>query len=34
LITWLVVGAAGAYAVAQIDFEHEEHRHKDQQEDR
>ena len=29
LITWLVVGAAGAYAVGQIDFEHEEHRHKD-----
>ena len=32
LITWLVVGAAGAYAVSQIDFEHEEHRHKDRQE--
>ena len=29
LITWLVVGVAGAYAVGQIDFEHEEHRHKD-----
>ena len=29
LITWLVVGAAGAFAVSQIDFEHEESRHKD-----
>ena len=34
LITWLVVGAAGAYAVGQIDFEHEEHGHKDRQEGR
>jgi len=34
LITWLVVGVAGAYAVGQIDLEHEEHSHKDRQEDR
>jgi len=34
LITWLVVGAAGAYAVSQIDFEHEDHGHKDRPEDR
>ena len=34
LITWLVVGAAGAYAVSQIDFEHEEHDHKARPEDR
>jgi beta-lactamase regulating signal transducer with metallopeptidase domain len=34
LITWLVVGVAGVYAVGQIDFEHEEQSHKDRQEDR
>jgi beta-lactamase regulating signal transducer with metallopeptidase domain len=34
LIAWLVVGVAGAYAVGQIDFEHEDHHHKDRQEGR